>query len=569
MTAESLPILAETVQSITEEVRSLLSEIAASVHPAWDKIEARYQEKLEDLGHDSLRRKALAAITPGAAARSFGRGNPPADFVEEVAYQGRRLAKLNLAQPEVLRALSEYDRILTPFLRRKLGSRMDAYQGARDQLHFTILLTINNAFYHVRETETQAFYDLFWAELQSRNLDDLMNGFLRALSGFCRADQAQIYLKDSNGMLAQRACWGAAPNAAVARASRRFASPFASAGGTPKDGALDPRWSGQFATIWSVPMLRGKRLTGVFQFAFSRSFEWLPREQAMLASAAERCRMAFEKQQLMEHLDLQQHQIRSLAAGMLHVEEAERRRISRELHDQTGQDLLWIRLQMEMIEQELPEGERRWRSRVAGVRDMTEKTIVEVRRLIAALSPAVLEQLGLAAAIRQLVNRFRQSHDSKVRLQVGRLNQLPKQLEVIAYRLIQECLNNAAKHSSCSNLNISLGTADGVLRLLVEDDGVGFRVDSALAKPGSFGLAGVRERVALLGGKCLIASTPAGAADSNRKSKRAAAARESSGTKIYVELPVSSIGQNTKTPTANHHHLVSAIQDNPAVSGTR
>lgn len=568
MTAESLPILAETVQSIHDGVRALLSEVAASVHPGWEKIEVRYQERLEALGHDSARRKALAAITPGAAARSFGRGNPPAEFIEQVAYHGRRLAKLNLTQSDVLTALAEYDRILTPVLRRRLAHQGDTYRAAREQLHFTTLLTVNNAYFHVREEETKAFYELFWAELESRNLDDLLYGFLKALSGFCRADQAQVYLIDDRDTLTQRACWGAKPNGSCQRSTRRFAVPFTTVEGKVKRGAIDPRWDGHFATIWSVPMLRGKKLTGVIQFAFSRPYEWLPREQAMLASAAERCMMAIEKQQLMEHLDLQQHQIRSLAAGMLHVEEAERRRISRELHDQTGQDLLWIRLQMEMIEQELPEGERRWRSRVADVRDMTEKTIVEVRRLIAALSPAVLEQLGLAAAIRQLVNRFRQSHDSKVRLQIGKLANLPKQLEVIAYRLVQECLNNAARHSSCSNLNISLGSADGLLRLLVEDDGVGFRVEGALAKPGSFGLAGIRERVALLGGRCIIESRQAGVPEPTGKKARAVAARETSGTKIYVELPISKNGKDTKTPTADNH-LASAIAETSMFSTAR
>ena len=172
-----------------------------------------------------------------------------------------------------------------------------------------------------------------------------------------------------------------------------------------------------------------------------------------------------------------------------------------------------------------------------------------MRRLIGALSPAVLEQLGLAAAIRQLVNRFRQAQPCKVKLQFGKLPHLSKQLEVIAYRVVQECLNNAARHSSCANLNISLGTAEGILRLHVEDDGVGFRVEDALAKPGSFGLAGVRERVALLGGRCIIESRPAGAVEPRGERKRVATGK-SSGTKIYVELPIAKSGPATKTPTA-------------------
>jgi len=91
---------------------------------------------------------------------------------------------------------------------------------------------------------------------------------------------------------------------------------------------------------------------------------------------------------------------------MLHVEEMERRRISRELHDEAGQSLLCIRLQMELIEQALPESESELRSKLGEARDLTERTILEMRRLISALSPAVLEQLGLGAALRQLINRF-------------------------------------------------------------------------------------------------------------------------------------------------------------------
>src|SRR5262249_26089284 len=156
-------------------------------------------------------------------------------------------------------------------------------------------------------------------------------------------------------------------------------------------------------------------------------------------------------------------------------EEAERRRISRELHDEAGQSLLCVRLQLEMIEQSIPEGLAA-RPRLAEVREMTEHTILEIRRLIAALSPAVLEQLGLGAAVRQLGTRFRMVHPAKVKLQLTKLQNLPKKLEIIVYRLVQECFNNIAKHSMARNVNISATTADGVLRLQVEDDGIGFPV---------------------------------------------------------------------------------------------
>src|SRR5690348_4915956 len=193
---------------------------------------------------------------------------------------------------------------------------------------------------------------------------------------------------------------------------------------------------------------------------------------------------------------------------MLHVEEMERRRISRELHDEAGQSLLCIRLQMELIEQALPADQAKWIEKLKEARDLTERTILEMRRLIAALSPAVLEQLGLAAAIRQLVNRFRRLHPSRVKLFLGRLKRLPQYTEIILYRLVQECCNNIAKHSGADSVNISVSSADGWVRLAVEDNGVGFEVEEALVRKDSFGLSGMRERVALLGGRFEVQSYP-------------------------------------------------------------
>jgi len=260
------------------------------------------------------------------------------------------------------------------------------------------------------------------------------------------------------------------------------------------------------------------------QFGFSNSYEWLPREQELLAAAAERCLMAAEKARLMENLARREEQIRSLAEHMLHVEEIERRRISRELHDEAGQSLLCIRLQMELIEQALPERESESREKLRDAREMTERTILEMRRLIAALSPAVLEQLGLGAALRQLVNRFQRLQSGcRVKLQLTKMGVLPHQLEIISYRLVQECFNNIGKHSQATLVNVSLISADGVLKLVVEDNGIGFQVDEALAKRESFGLSGMHERVALLGGQFHVESR-------TEAPKR--------GTKISIELPI-------------------------------
>ena len=225
----------------------------------------------------------------------------------------------------------------------------------------------------------------------------------------------------------------------------------------------------------------------------------------------------------MADLASREEQVRRLAEHMLEVEEEERRRISRELHDEAGQSLLSIRLQMEMLEKSLPPHLSEFQTKLAEIREIAEHTIVEIRRVISALSPAVLERMGLPAALRQLVTRFRQTYPGRVRLYVPiEMGRLPKEAEFITYRLVQECCNNIAKHSSAANVNIRLSSTDQILELHVEDDGVGFDVETALRKRDSFGLAGMQERVALLGGKFQIESRPKG------------------GTRISVELPIRS-----------------------------
>jgi signal transduction histidine kinase len=387
----------------------------------------------------------------------------------------------------------------------------------------------------------------------------LLDRFLETLAQFCSADAAHIYLCEPDARTWQRrAGVGEArsgPTVAVhnglndrkiKRALER-ARCWSWTKGTPAPGGvlLDAGWARRFSSCWSIPLSKGNRLAGVMQFGFSKIYEWLPREQELLAAAAERCLMAAEKARLVEDLAQREEQIRQLAERMLHVEEAERRRISRELHDEAGQSLLTVRLQLEMIERTLPE-EDSARQRLGEVREMTEGTILEIRRLIAALSPAVLEQLGLGAALRQLVSRFRRMHPARVKLQLTRVQSLPKRIEIIVYRLVQECFNNIAKHSMASRVNISATTADGTLRLFVEDDGIGFVVEEALQKNNSFGIAGIRERVALMGGRCEIESEPgqpppeAGPplARGRRPKPLVREPRSRRGTRIRIELPI-------------------------------
>ncbi|MCX6620729.1 MAG: GAF domain-containing sensor histidine kinase [Acidobacteria bacterium] len=529
--------LADAADVLSDQLRAQLHRLALSLAPKSAALDRLFQTPLRELKLDAKQRSALGALTAGAAARLIAAGSGLPEFLEQVEYNGRRLAKLNVAPGVIVKALEEYDRLLQQALQRVFAEDESNFRWVRDQLNFCVLLSLNKAFYQVREAETAAFFELFRIELEASKLEDLLDRFLATLTGYCHADASNLYMLDEpqrNWILRAGFCGqeGLSAPASVVP-SRQVRKPDVSRSGHVTRGSrservlLDSSWIGRYDSYWTVPLLSGDRLAGVMQFAFAKPYEWLPREQELLRAAGERCMAAAEKAKLLEDLAAREEQIRQLAEHMLHVEEVERRRISRELHDEAGQSLLCIRLQLEMLERSLDPSLTGSKARIQETRELTEHTILEMRRLISALSPAVLEQLGLAPALRQLVNRFRQAYGCRVRLQVGRLESLPKRTAMIVYRLVQECSNNIAKHSAATNVNISVNSADGVLKLSVEDNGVGFHVAEAFLKQESFGLAGMRERVALLGGRFDVRSTPAGA---DRRGK--------SGTTILIELPV-------------------------------
>ncbi|WP_051669614.1 GAF domain-containing sensor histidine kinase [Bryobacter aggregatus] len=562
---EPSTVLANAAHILKEPVRRPLSHMAQWLSPLSDGLEKQFVARLKALRFESRQVQALIAITTGTAARVLGpaKGNRKSilEFLEQVEYSGRRLAKLNLPPSGIQLALQEYDKVLLPLIARLGPERAAEFRWANEQLHFCVLLTLNNAYYQVRESETQAYNELFRIELESRSLHELLRRFLTTLATLYHADSACLFFLDKNDqVLVPMAFVGVGSKTPPHLVSNepKLTAALSSAfcveeGGPNSELILDRRTRNKYTTCWSVPLLDGSRLRGVMQFRFRKTYEWLPREQEMLEVAGERCLMAAAKARLMEDLAAREEQVRRLAERMLQVEEMERRRISRELHDEAGQSMLCIRLQLEMIEGNLGPKENELKGKLQETRDLTERTILEIRRLIAALSPAVLEQLGLGAALRQLVSRFSRVHTARVKLALSRMGKLPKKTEVILYRLVQECMNNVAKHSQASHVNISLESADGVLRLNVEDDGIGFEVEEALSRRDSYGLAGLRERVALLGGKFYVESHPRlpGKDGGNKADTPVSRLNESvarggmkfkgrfrKGTRIHIELPL-------------------------------
>ncbi len=539
------PALADAADLLSSHLKQELRRFARFLQPQAGPLGRRFAARLKQLGFSPAQRNALSAVTLGAAARILARSGRIADLIEEVGYHGRRLAKLNVPPSDIVAALGEYDRLLAPVFAGLGPPERRNFEWVRQQLQFSVVLTLNKAFYHVREAEAQTFYELSRVELEAPGLEELLAGFLAVLKRFSGARRARLYLLDAEtGEWVLRARAGDGRSSRPVRGRRPVRIPASPQMrrrlGRPRcvelEGrhaalSLEPKWPGRYRTLWSVPLMSEGSVAGVIQFAFAKRYDWLPREVELLEAAAERCMAAAERTRLIEDLAAREEKIRALAEHMLHVEEMERRRISRELHDETGQALLYLKLQLELLAREAAAADQELARRIRSLHGVCSQVIQETRRLIAALSPAVLEQFGLEAALKQLIQRFRELYPCRVALRIGRLGKLPKSLEIVVYRLVQECCNNIAKHSRASRVNISLASADGVLRLDVEDDGVGFQVAEALGRQGSFGLAGMRERVTLLGGHFEIESR-----------RRRGAGGGKTGTKITAELPVSRSG---------------------------
>jgi signal transduction histidine kinase len=454
-----------TAPLLTPAARRHAVSMARAIAPSAASLDRDFLARLRKRAYDAAQIRAFLAITPAARSRL----RSLAQFLEQVDYNGRRLAKLNVPPAEVGEVLREFGAILDPVL----GG---THQPAREQLELATILTLEGAYYRVREAETQAFFGLYQAEVEAGDLEDLLRRFAGILTQTFRARAGRLLLDQPM--------------------SGRLSRPLYIERGKPEEILIvDAGMRGRYASYWSYPLGSGV----LVQFGFRVPYPWLPRELALLEAAGERCRAVMERARL-------EREVRRLEAQAHQAEEEERRRIGRELHDEAGQSLLLLRLQLEMIARDAPVS---LRPRLAEARGVAERTVVELRRIVAALSPAVLERLGLESALRQLTARFRKTHPAEVRLRISVTSgPLPMPIQEVIYRVAQECLQNIAKHSQATHVNLLLETADKSIRLSVTDNGAGFSAETAGSKPMSFGLAGMRERAALLGGTLAVRSKP-------------------------------------------------------------
>lgn len=228
---------------------------------------------------------------------------------------------------------------------------------------------------------------------------------------------------------------------------------------------------------------------------------------------------AIERKQLEEE---RSHHSMEVATYVMNAQEEERRRIARELHDETAQSLSSLLINLDLLESQLPRKDTSLRAGFERVRELARRTLDETRALSHDLRPTILDDVGLVAALEWFAAEHRQTFGNHVTVRAQQTRRLPPEIEVALFRIAQEALTNIGKHAHADSIDLSLSFPDSSARLIVEDDGCGFdpsKVDRP-SREGRLGLYGMHERAALLGGTLVVQSAPG------------------EGTRVTAELPV-------------------------------
>jgi len=225
-----------------------------------------------------------------------------------------------------------------------------------------------------------------------------------------------------------------------------------------------------------------------------------------------------------QSLQASEIRLRNLSLQILTAQEMERREISRELHDEFGQALAFLKQRLWRAQNKLKAEEADVADEIKESLQNVSEVIENVRRISQNLSPHILEYAGLSVALQKLINDFSKHYNINVRAELTNVDHaIPKESHVVIYRIFQEALNNIAKHASASHLSAIMKNGDKGISFLIEDNGKGFDVNHTIlgnAFGRGLGLAILDERVKMLGGRLDLWS------------------KEGKGTRIFFSIPV-------------------------------
>jgi signal transduction histidine kinase len=261
-----------------------------------------------------------------------------------------------------------------------------------------------------------------------------------------------------------------------------------------------------YASVALIPVRTSERIVGLIQFNDKRKDRFSLAVIELLEDIAAHIGEALMRKQLESQLMQSQEMLRALLGRIEQAREEERARIARDMHDDLGQNLTAIKMDMRWIER-AADGSRPTpdigviRSRAKAAIEVVDAMMTTVQELASSLRPGVLDCFGVAAAIRSEIGRFQARSGIACRASLPEtLTELPATSATAIFRMCQECLTNIVRHSGATHASVRMSVNGGDVVLRVHDNGKGITPES-LEGPGSLGVLGMKERAAALGGK--------------------------------------------------------------------
>jgi PAS domain S-box-containing protein len=371
---------------------------------------------------------------------------------------------------------------------------------------------------------------------QSLNLDTVLNLALEKVLTLMKANIGGILLLDEDTqMLFYRVFRGLSDDFVKGVAGLRLGEGIAGTvaqTGEPiyvGDISQDPRLtrpvviSEGLRAFASVPLRSKNRVLGVMNIASYTPRQFSHQDIQLLTSVADQMTVAIENAKLYTEMQSMAETRRELLRRIISSQEEERKRIARELHDDTSQVLSSLAVNMQALADALPHHPEQVKARLAGLQAVVTSMHDSLRRTMHELRPSLLDDYGLVAAARWLAENRVGAAGLEVHLETrGTDRRLPIEVETALFRIVHEASTNIIRHADANNVSIDLDFRENAIVVCIEDNGRGFKVDQVMTsdRRQGMGLLGMRERAELVGGKLSIHSRPG------------------VGTRITVEVPV-------------------------------
>ncbi len=339
-----------------ESSRELVIEVTRALQPSFPEITAAWRQKMfAEFSFDGRAMAALERLTIGTGFSIFSQTDFAA-FYDSLQHFGRRLAKLKVNTRAVARSLQIYQELIDVYLEKILPlDRLSQALAAMETLSWASYVAVSAAYADAQKMEADTLLSVLDAELSAGNLDALLKRVLEVATHTFNANLGLILLKDIEQQLRVRAQvgisgdgWGAIGEelaAKIASSGEPAILPDLRAASDGMDSL-----HGKAKALWGVPLKSNDAVIGVLVIGFSRPYDWLPIDMELLRAVADRSALAIDRAGMTDALRERETRIAELSGHLLRAQEEERKRISRELHDETGQALMVIRLYLGMLE---------------------------------------------------------------------------------------------------------------------------------------------------------------------------------------------------------------------------